>query len=134
MPPGVHVATLDDVTERFGEGTPKRRALANRLKRIYSLAARSGGLARFVVFGSFVTRKAEPNDVDIFMIMDDGFDAGTLTGEAVILFDHMQAQSYFGASVFWVRRLAALGGDDVTIGHWQIKRDGTTRGIVEVRP
>ncbi len=48
------------------------------------------------------------------------------------LFDHPAAQYYFGASVFWVRLLAAFGGEEVAVGHWQIKRDGELRGIVEV--
>jgi hypothetical protein len=34
------------------------------------------------------------------------FDADTLTGEARLLFDHASAQAHFGASVFWLRRLA----------------------------
>jgi hypothetical protein len=40
--------------------------------------------------------------------------------------------AYFGASIFWVRRMAALGGEAVAIEDWQIKRDGTRRGIVEI--
>src|SRR4051812_3109551 len=40
--------------------TTRRRALvARRLERIYDLARSSGHLARFIVFGSFVTAKAE---------------------------------------------------------------------------
>jgi hypothetical protein len=34
--------------------------------------------------------------------------------------------------VFWLRRLAALGGEEHAIAGWQIKRDGTLRGIVEI--
>jgi hypothetical protein len=34
--------------------------------------------------------------------------------------------------VFWLRRLAALGGEEQAIADWQIKRDGTFRGIVEI--
>ena len=64
--------------------------------------------------------------------MDDEFDVGTLVGDAKILFDHAAAQSHFGCSVFWVRRLAALGGEEAAIEDWQIKRDGTERGIVEI--
>jgi hypothetical protein len=30
--------------------------------------------------------------------------------------------------------LAALGGEQATIEHWQIKRDGDLRGIVEIVP
>lgn len=66
------------------------------------------------------------------MIMADTFDAGELRGESRLLFNHAAAQDYFGCSVFWVRRLAALGGEPTAIEHWQIKRDGSRRGIIEV--
>ena len=42
------------------------------------------------------------------------------------------AQDRFGGSIFWVRKLAALGGEQTAIEHWQIKRDGTQRCIVEI--
>ena len=91
-------------------------------------------MRRFVVFGSFVTGKPEPNDVDIFMLMEDTFDSGEVTGKAAIIFDHVAAQNIEGASVFWLRRMAAIGGEEAALEHWQIKRDKTTRGIVEVVP
>jgi len=53
-------------------------------------------------------------------------------GEAAVVFDHMAADTYEGASVFWVRRIAALGGEEAAIADWQLKRDGGKRGIVEV--
>jgi len=104
----------------------------SRLKRIYALVKGTGHLARFILFGSFVTAKPAPNDVDIFLLMENSFDAGQVSGETAILFDHSAAQNYFGASIFWVRRLAALEGEQATVEHWQIKRDGGKRGIVEV--
>jgi hypothetical protein len=85
-----------------------------------------------MIFGSFVTSRPEPNDVDIFLLMDDTFDANQLAGETAIIFDHLAAQNYEGASIFWIRRLAAIGGEQEAIEYWQIKRDGTKRGIVEV--
>ena len=106
--------------------------MALRLQSLYRLAMTTGCVARFVVFGSFVTAKAEPNDVDLFMLMSDTFDLGRLAGEARLLFDHAIAQSHSGASVFWLRRLAALGGEQIE--DWQIKRDGGKRGIVEIVP
>ncbi|MEX0805103.1 MAG: hypothetical protein WD688_17545, partial [Candidatus Binatia bacterium] len=60
------------------------------------------------------------------------FDMGQLTGETRVLFGHATAQAHFGASVFWLRRLAALGGEDQAIAGWQTKRDGTRRGIIEI--
>jgi hypothetical protein len=106
--------------------------VAQRLERIYRLAIGTGQLARFVVFGSFVSAKREPADLDVFLLMNDSFDMGQLTGESRILFDHGVAQAHFGVSVFWLRRLAALGGEEQTIAGWQIKRDGTRRGIMEI--
>ncbi len=47
---------------------------------------------------------------DVFLLMEDTFDMGQLTGEARVLFDHAAAQAHFGASVFWLRRLAAFRG------------------------
>lgn len=132
LPPGVYRATLRDTIDRFGKGSRQRIAVAQRLERIYSVAVGTGELARFVVFGSFVTAKREPADCDVFLLMADTFDMGQLTGEARVLFDHAAAQAHFGASVFWLRRLAALGGEEQVIAGWQMKRDGTRRGIIEI--
>jgi len=132
LPLGVHRVTLGEAVDRFGTGSLNRKVGALRLERIYRLAWETGQLARFVVFGSFVTAKLEPNDVDVFMLMEDTFDVGQLASESRLLFDHASAQSHFGGSVFWIRRLAALGGEQATIEHWQIRRDGGRRGIIEI--
>jgi predicted nucleotidyltransferase len=84
-------------------------------------------VARFVVFGSFVTTKPDPGDVDIFMLMEDSFDVSQVRGEAAIIFDHLSVQNVEGASVFWLRRLAVIGGEQEALEHWQIKRDNTRR-------
>jgi hypothetical protein len=84
------------------------------------------------VFGPFVTVKAEPRDVDIVMLMDDDFDVRSVTGEAAIVFQHAEADSHFGASVFWVRRSAVFGGEQSLLEHWQLKRDGELRGVIEI--
>jgi hypothetical protein len=55
------------------------------------------------VFGSYVTAKADPNDVDIILIMDDNFRLEACPVESRGLFDHAVAQARYGASVFWTR-------------------------------
>ena len=132
LPVEVHQTTLREALERFGKASVKRRVLAIRLERIYKIAKDTQHLHRLIVFGSFITAKNEPNDVDIFMIMDDDFDISHLFGDSRLLFDHTIAQDRFGASVFWVRQLAALGGEQTAIEDWQLKRDGNRRGIVEI--
>ena len=89
-------------------------------------------MARFIIFGSFVTDKPCPQDIDIFLLMKDTFDVRNVSGKARILFDYMAAHNYEGASIFWVRRLATFDGEESAIKHWQLKRDGKKRGIVEV--
>ena len=106
--------------------------VASRLSRIYSIAVSTGQVRRFIVFGSFVTAKPEPNDVDVFLLMEDSFAVRSLEGETRLLFDHTAADSRFGASIFWLRRQAAFGGEDVTVEHWQIKRAGSRRGIIDI--
>src|SRR5207245_10990744 len=105
---------------------------ARRLERIYRVAVGTGQLARCVVFGSFVTAKREPADVDVFLLMENTFDIGQLTGEARVLFGHAAAQAHFGASVFWLRRLAALGGEEGAGVGWQVRRDGSWRVMMEL--
>jgi hypothetical protein len=73
LPLGVHSATLAEVVDCFAK-TPRRAVAARRLERIYKLALSTGHLGRVIVFGSFITAKTEPNDVDIFLLMDDSFD------------------------------------------------------------
>lgn len=134
LPLGVHSASLREVLDRFGVGSDQRRALALRLTRIYDVAQATGHLARFVIFGSFVTDKIEPNDVDIFLLMTDTFDASQLTGEARPLFDHAAAQAHFGSSVFWLRQLATWSDEQTAIEFWQVKRGGGRRGIIDIVP
>lgn len=59
----------------------------------------TGRVARFIIFGSFITAKPEPNDIDIFLLMEDDFDAEQLTGESRWLFDH-HVPMLFSVQVF----------------------------------
>lgn len=132
LPRGVHPAPLREVLDRFGAGSAQRKALALRVTRVYRIARETDHLERFVVFGSFVTDRPDPQDVDVFMIMANTFDASSLTGDARLLFDHGAAQAHFGATVFWVRRLAAWPDEQAAVEFWQVKRAGDRRGIVEI--
>jgi hypothetical protein len=49
------------------------------------------------------------------------------------LFDHAVAQARFGVSVFWMRPSMLIGENvEEFISYWQVKRDGSKRGIVDV--
>ena len=133
LPKGVHAASVNEVITRFGGGNRARQVATASLVRIHDAAKATGKLERFVIFGSYITDKAEPNDVDVVLIMADDFRFLDCTGETRRLFIHDQAADEFGASVFWVRPSAILKGTlDEFIASWQVKRDKSLRGIVEV--
>ncbi|HEV2802400.1 MAG TPA: hypothetical protein VGW12_18150 [Pyrinomonadaceae bacterium] len=133
LPEGVHPASLEEVLVRFGHDTPQRQLVAARLAHIYELAQGTGKLERFVVFGSFVTAKPEPNDVDIILVMRDDFGEEDYEPDVFPVFDHLRAQRELGASLFVIRPAFIIGESvDEFIEHWQIKRDSKRRGIVEV--
>jgi uncharacterized protein DUF6932 len=134
LPEGVHQATIEEVIAQFGSGTVQRQAVTARLRRIYHLTSATHKLERLILFGSYITVKPDPNDVDVVLIMRDDFDVQACEEESQKLFDHLRAAEAFGASVFWIRpALLVLETLEEFIAHWQITRDQTRRGIVEVR-
>lgn len=135
LPEGVHPASFADVMQQFGVGAAQRVSVAQRLENIHRLAVSSGYLDRFIVFGSFVTDKAEPNDIDVVLVMRDEFELEQCDPAVAVLFDHEMADTNLGASVFWMRpSLLFFDTIDGFIANWQRKRDGTHRGIVEIVP
>lgn len=134
LPPGVYPVTLAEALIRFGGGSAQRRVVAGRLVRLHGLAISTGKVARFVVFGSFVTAKPDPRDVDVVVIMDDSFDVSGLSGEVAVVFRHSDADAQLGASVFWATRSGAFGGEQGMVEYWQTKRGGGLRGILEIVP
>jgi hypothetical protein len=134
LTPGVHQASLAEVVARFGGGSSQRQAVTARLSRIHELASRTGATDRLIVFGSYVTDKPDPNDVDVVLVMRDSFALSQCPAESLALFDHGRASAELGASIFWVRPgMLTLETLEQFIASWQVKRDRTLRGIVEIR-
>ncbi|HEY9785649.1 MAG TPA: hypothetical protein V6D17_09630, partial [Candidatus Obscuribacterales bacterium] len=62
--PGVYRMKFDDFAQEFGNG-PHRRHLLDEFGSVLEIL-RQGGVKEVHVGGSFVTRKAHPNDIDFF--------------------------------------------------------------------
>jgi len=123
LPEGIHKATLAEVLERFGQGSEEREQATAVLQRIYRLVTATGKLERFVIFGSYITAKLDPRDVDVVLVMKDDFSMDACDEQTRVLFDHQRAEGEIGASIFWLCP-SVLG--------WGTRRDLTLRGIVEV--
>jgi hypothetical protein len=132
LPPGVHTCSRTELLDRFGTSTSTRVLMGMRLLRVLDLALQSGYVARAIVFGSFLSGKPEPGDVDLFLVMEDAFDLTALAGEGRLVFEHATAQAHFGASVFWARRASCYPSETEMVSGWGLKRDGSVRGLVEI--
>jgi hypothetical protein len=132
LPIGIYRAKIAEVVAHFGRGTAQRAAVTARLERIYELARSTGCLQRFIIFGSYVTTEPNPRDVDVFLVMQGGFQPCDAPPEAQHLFQHGTAQSEFGASIFWVNTGTSFADTEDLIIGWQTRRDLQRRGIVEV--
>ena len=73
LPPGMHVADIDEVVERFGTGSDQREACGQSLRWLVPMCRRAG-IIRLIVNGSFVTDRPEPNDVDCVLVAGPAFD------------------------------------------------------------
>lgn len=102
LSPGIHPATLEEVVARFGAATPRRQTLASRLQTLLARARATGRLRRAFVWGSFVTEKPFPGDLDVFLLMQTGFDQefSTLPPDQRNLFDHGRARLLFETDIF----------------------------------
>ncbi len=135
LPEGVYPVTLREAIARFGIGSPQRVEVTERLKRIFDLATSTGSLDRVIVFGSYVTQKEEPNDVDVILVMHEDFQRDKCMPAMDLIFDHERATNELKASVFWVKRSALLGEPlEQFVRHWQVTREQRRRGILEIRP
>lgn len=69
LPPGIHAATLREVQERFGAGSNVRRRQRDLLQHVVNAAHEYASIKRVLVWGSFVSSKLEPEDLDYSLIV-----------------------------------------------------------------
>ena len=94
LPEGLYATTEADVTFRFGSSTPRRRRLILRLRRWLELT-RLTHARRFLVDGSFVTDKSEPNDIDAVDLLAGDFHQQVSSGlDAALELEEMLLTRY----------------------------------------
>jgi hypothetical protein len=132
LPVGVHVARWEEFSSRFGASTPRRVWLLGRLHTVLSLATSTGKLNRVFVWGSFVTGKASPRDVDVLLLLDEGFELQHVPSAARAVFDSVQARLLYESDVFWARDSIGSETLELWLETYQISRSFRKRGIVEL--
>jgi hypothetical protein len=132
LPEGIHLAAEEEVFVRFASPSARRQWLGERLRNLMALAKSTGRLARVFLWGSFVTNKEVPNDLDVLLVMSPEFTVDALPPRSQIVFDHVQARLRFQADVFWTKVSIDPQVLDLWLDTYQTGKDFIRRGIVEV--
>jgi len=128
LPPGEHVASRDEVVERFGWTERRRRFLDGLADAIELLT--EAGCRRIWLNSSFVTAKDHPADFDACWDTD-GVDLDVLDPVLLDLTDHRSVQkSRFGGELFpnVVEAQSGLSFSEF----FQNERDTTRKGIIVI--
>ena len=72
LPPGMHLASLDEIAARFGQESEIRQAQMDSVRWLVDMAKKAG-VQRLIINGSFVTDVFEPNDVDCALLLSADF-------------------------------------------------------------
>jgi len=105
LPPGLYSGTLSEVRQRFGafQKTEHRVRLFQRLEAFAAECGRSGIVRALILNGSFVTSKADPNDIDLLVVLPAGHDfRADLGPSSYNVVDRKRVRRVFGFDVFVV--------------------------------
>lgn len=151
LPPGAHVATLGEIEETFVKGFPgstTRAVVFRQLQILLEAVERIIPIQKQWIYGSFVTSKENPADIDIVSHFDgaamDGLDPvdkmlvhGLISGHytrdlhgvdsfSIVFYPerHPAREEYVKAINFWEDMLAHQGRTGEAKGYIELRRDG----------
>jgi hypothetical protein len=136
LPPGIHQATVDEIERRLARFvvSDRRISLFTRFKQLVAMIRSSGIVDRLVIGGSFVTSKAEPNDIDVVIILSSDVDFGALTPSQYTVADRDGWRRVLKTDALDV--LTVRNGTtrmDLVLEFFQCRRENKQVGVVEVK-
>ena len=96
LDPGIYLASLDEVLERFGTGSQTREQQGNLLRFIVESARKFPTIKRVLLWGSFVSAKPEPADLDYSIVVDPRHRSITIEPEDKRFFVPFDANIRYG--------------------------------------
>jgi len=122
LPPGIHASSMAELVARFGIGSEERGAEISELVQFIK-AAKTAGVRRLLVNGSFVTAKPSPNDVDVVFLPGADYPR--------------QSQPLDGDELVWPFLQIIIAADDADFEAWATRQFATDRrkrpkAVVEV--
>lgn len=76
LPNSIHDCTMEEVESVFGRfrSTDRRINLTKKLKDYVSELQKSGIGVELIIDGSYVTQKDDPGDIDLILVLPEGYD------------------------------------------------------------
>lgn len=137
LPPGIYVATMQEVEDVFGSSNGRRKLLMNGLKKA-SLLLKRGNVSEIFIDGSFITDKEEPNDIDgcwsSIGVQVENLDPRFWDFSDVEDFElkRMSLKLEFGID-FYIAEVIEGGSGRPFPEFFQTNREGRAKGILAVR-
>jgi predicted nucleotidyltransferase len=127
------IASLDDLKIRFGTGIPRRQFLFRQLEIVIDQLLITRSVKQIYLFGSFVSGKASPNDVDLLVVMNAGFSTTQLGGKVLELFQHDVCRIRYDADLFWVTEAVGHARIEDLLEVFSRDREGQAQSVIEVK-
>ncbi len=139
LPAGVHIATIEEVAERFGASSDRRKLLMNGLVSAI-LQFKQVAVKKIFVDGSFTTDRENPNDIDgcwatagvdeskLHLLDKDFWDFETVQD-----FNRSRSEikRKYGLDFFIAEHIEGSSGKPFP-AFFQTNRDGKEKGIIQV--
>lgn len=132
LPEGIYRANEDEFFNRFCSSSARRKWLGDRLREFFAMLKEIDKVKRLFIWGSFVSNKESPNDVDVLLIMKEDFELEDLPDDLKTIFNYVKARVRFNMDIFWSK--SSIGGETINLwlDTYQISKDFKRRGIMEV--
>jgi predicted nucleotidyltransferase len=135
LPVGIHRVMLDEIKVRFARFTTsdRRIMLFETLEQFIKTAQQTGVITRIHLVGSYVTNKAEPEDVDLLIVYRSTVEGAEIDPQQYSLVHRAGARRTFGyrLDVHPVRE--GSPAEPALLAFFQSNRRGKSIGILEVK-
>ena len=127
LPKGIHKARLPEIKRRFGIESGQRKKLFKGLQALIRLLKKQKRhIKSFILNGSFVTAKENPEDFDCILIVKEGFNFDSPEAKKLL-----KAKKLFDAHLFTFTDLDFARYRNL-VSFFGYDRDRKTKGFVEV--
>ena len=94
--PGIYLASLEEILQKFGTDSPAREQQGNLLRLIVERARNYSTIKRVLIWGSFVSAKLEPGDLDYSIVVNPRHQITSIAQADSRFFTPIDAKIYYG--------------------------------------